>query len=895
MVASRIMRGVTWLVVAAIVLSTASPALAARVLSGGEGSSDPSTVETWADGILPGDTNNGNSVSVQEAVFPGLAPTSSSTDWSSGFDLPGVGQPGVVYAIAPIATVGAYVGGNFTQTGPISANYVARWDGRSWHALGLGVSGGSYTIVYALLNDGHGNLYVGGSFETAGGITAHNIAKWDGSTWSALGAGVNGTVGSLALDQAGNLYVGGSFSMAGTGNAANIAKWDGSNWSALGAGISFVGGPSPAFVTTLVVDPAGDLYAGGWFNYAGQVASSHVARWDGTQWYAVPAFLHITVGPGVTDLQFGRDGQLIIAGTFGGHICKWNGVRCSVLGSGLGGQVAGGANAIAFDDQGNLFVVGKFSTAGQVSVKNAAMWDGTGWRPLGAGLDGSGLSVAMTDNGEVLLGGSFLAAGAVAVSGITSWDGVHFHQLGNGNGVGGYIHAMARDQVGNLFVGGYFSAAGTAGANNIARWDGSRWFRLGGGVNGAVNSLAIDDQGNLYAGGSFVSVEGVEANRVAKWNGHTWQPLLTGMDGVVNSLTLDGQGYLYAGGSFRTAGGVDAKSIAKWDGARWSPLGDGMNRAVYALVIGQDGSLYAGGAFDMAGGISANHIARWNGTSWSALGEGMDGEVNALAVDHAGQIYAGGSFAHTGGITTNGIARWDGSRWYSVGSGVSSGDSAQVSALTIDDANTLYIGGYFDVAGATLANNIAKWQGNGWQALGSGVDSVVDALHIGPDGHLYVGGSFSTAGNRPSVGIALWGAVDRQCGLTTGSYSFLASGRPVVVNIRVPGTIDCIGVEAFNRVHPWATPTQATDHYWEITATNSTGHPATGYTVDLTLPTTFTPDAEDTICRYADAMWNCAASSFNVSNKTITRNGVDHLSSWTIGISGQSWYLPYLP
>lgn len=187
MVASRIMRGVTWLVVAAIVLSTASPALAARVLSGGEGSSDPSTVETWADGILPGDTNNGNSVSVQEAVFPGLAPTSSSTDWSSGFDLPGVGQPGVVYAIAPIATVGAYVGGNFTQAGPISANYVARWDGRSWHALGLGVSGGSYTIVYALLNDGHGNLYVGGSFETAGGITAHNIAKWDGSTWSALG------------------------------------------------------------------------------------------------------------------------------------------------------------------------------------------------------------------------------------------------------------------------------------------------------------------------------------------------------------------------------------------------------------------------------------------------------------------------------------------------------------------------------------------------------------------------------------------------------------------------------------------------------------------------------------------------------------------------------------
>ncbi|MCB0186780.1 MAG: hypothetical protein KDE31_21080, partial [Caldilineaceae bacterium] len=410
-----------------------------------------------------------------------------------------------------------------------------------------------------------------------------------------------------------------------------------------------------------------------------------------------------------------------------------------------------------------------------------------------------------------------------------------------------------------------------------------------------VNSLAIDAHGNLYAGGDFISAGGIEVNRVAKWNGHTWQPLLTGVDSIVHSLILDGQGNLYVGGNFRTADGVDAKSIAKWDGVRWSSLGDGMNSAVFALAIGQDGSLYAGGLFNTAGGISANHIARWRGSVWSSLGLGTNDTVNSLAVDRAGQVYAGGSFENAGGGTAKGIARWDGNHWNSVGNGVSSIDGAQVRAIAVDDANTLYIGGLFEIAGVTQANNIAKWQGNGWQALGSGVDSVVDALQIGPDGHLYAGGSFSTAGNRPSVGIALWGSVDRQCGLTTSSYSFLASGRPVVVNIRVPGTIDCIGVEAFNRVHTWATPEQATDHYWEITATSSTGHPATGYTVDLTLPTTFTPDAEDTLCRYADATWNCAASSFSASNKTITRNGVNHLSSWTIGNSGQSWYLPYVP
>ena len=43
-------------------------------------------------------------------------------------------------------------------------------------------------FVYALAVSGT-NLYAGGSFSTAGGVPANFIAKWDGSTWSALGSG----------------------------------------------------------------------------------------------------------------------------------------------------------------------------------------------------------------------------------------------------------------------------------------------------------------------------------------------------------------------------------------------------------------------------------------------------------------------------------------------------------------------------------------------------------------------------------------------------------------------------------------------------------------------------------------------------------------------------------
>ena len=65
-----------------------------------------------------------------------------------------------------------------------------------------------------------------------------NIAKWNGSSWSALGSGMGrGDIGVIALAVSGSdLYAGGYFTTAG-GSAANyIAKWNGSSWSRAGVG-----------------------------------------------------------------------------------------------------------------------------------------------------------------------------------------------------------------------------------------------------------------------------------------------------------------------------------------------------------------------------------------------------------------------------------------------------------------------------------------------------------------------------------------------------------------------------------------------------------------------------------------------------------------------------------
>jgi hypothetical protein len=171
----------------------------------------------------------------------------------------------------------------------------------------------------------------------------------------------------------------------------------------------------------------------------------------------------------------------------------------------------------------------------------------------------------------------------------------------------------------------------------------------------------------------------------------------------------------------------------------------GTNDPIVALAVFDDGrgpALYAGGDFTTAGGVSCSRIARWDGSTWSALGSGMNSWVNALAVYDDGRgpaLYAGGWFTTAGGAAVNRIARWDGSSWSALGSGLTGLPVSDlgVDALAVyDDGRgpALYAGGYFNTAGGRPANNIARWDGSSWSALGSGVAPTVSDLAVYDDG-----------------------------------------------------------------------------------------------------------------------------------------------------------------
>lgn len=205
---------------------------------------------------------------------------------------------------------GDLIAGGQSTGSPALAN-IARWDGSTWSPLGAGVSNG----VSALANLANGDLAVAGNIDFAGGQPVNRIARWDGAAWSPIGDGFEGLgpftyVEALATLPDGDLVACGNFTSSGGQPVLRIARWNGSTWSPIGAGFNNV-------VSSLLVLPDGELIAGGQFTASGSVAVSHVARFDGTAWVPLGAGLvGDPVFTSVEALALLPNGDIVAGGSF---------------------------------------------------------------------------------------------------------------------------------------------------------------------------------------------------------------------------------------------------------------------------------------------------------------------------------------------------------------------------------------------------------------------------------------------------------------------------------------------------------------------------------------------------------------------------------------------------
>jgi hypothetical protein len=361
---------------------------------------------------------------------------------------------GNVYAVVATGTH-LVAGGYFDMAGPVPVGSVAAWDGTAWDAMAGGLRGaGALATVYAMARLGD-DLYVTGSFATAGAGTAANIARWDGTAWSSLGSGLNGTGYALAV-LGGRLYVGGRFSAAGATAANGVAVWDPatSTWSTVGN--------APAYddaVLGLAVIGDRHLVIGGRFHAFRAGGRDLVRGLNGLTAFDTQA----PVTPGSL-----LDGYLIVAGV----------QQSSGTGTVRALHVHGG----------DLYVGGTFDTAGVVqlsdppqlgfSARNLAVWhfatDGAWGTP--GGTDEPVMALTTVDGTQVVIGGWFGAAGPVAASGVVSYVPATDAWSAFGSGVGPgergvrRVEALTQDPAHGLWVGGTFLTAGGAPSAALALW-----------------------------------------------------------------------------------------------------------------------------------------------------------------------------------------------------------------------------------------------------------------------------------------------------------------------------------------------------------------------------------------------------------------------------------------
>lgn len=326
-----------------------------------------------------------------------------------------------------------------------------------------------------------GALYAGGEFQRIGKVQAGRIARYDGTTWSAVGnSGFAGSSGSgtgavLALAEfRGALVAAGNFSQADGAPASAVAWFDGVAWRSLGTGIGGV-------VRSLAVYQ-NDLYAGGIFTRAGEFPARHLARWDGVRWLPVEGISQN--GAQVYDLQvFG--GVLVVGGTFTragsltvNHVAAWNGSAWSELAGGMAPEFLASVNTLGVYGA-SLVASGRFGFAGGIQANQIALWSGGTWAALGNGFNILDLQVAadmVEFGGELYVTGGMSLAAGPDVHGITRWDGERWATLGDGLDGGGGLFGSAGSALAvfrrQLWVAGDFQHAGGRVAPYLARWNG---------------------------------------------------------------------------------------------------------------------------------------------------------------------------------------------------------------------------------------------------------------------------------------------------------------------------------------------------------------------------------------------------------------------------------------
>ena len=625
------------------------------------------------------------------------------------------GTDGTVTTIARSGST-VYVGGAFRMAGPVSGGgvTVSGSDGNTVAPLPR-VAG----VVQAVIPDGTGGWFIGGSFVSVGGQPrvnlAHILGNGDVSAWA---PNTNGEVMALALDGQ-RLYGGGSFSYVAGQSRPNIAA------------VGVISGEAAEWnpdanqsVRSLLVH-RGLVYVGGDFSMIGGAARNSLAALDpasgtATMWNPDVGFLGT---PGSVRALAALDDTILVGGLF------WY---------------------VGTSRREHLAAVG-------IATGLPTPWDPRLTGPDDLYFGDPFVNTLAVKGGTVYVGGHYTGIGGAPRSGLA--------QIGLATGIATSwnpdaveVTCMAVRET-TIFVGGHFLSVGGVRRRYLAeiRLDTGALTDWDPAPNDALKALA-EQSGVLYAGGTFTGLgsEWRPRSNLAAFDATTgtlrqWDP---NPDGLYVATLAATHGQIYVGGYFFLIGGQVRYGLASVDtvtgtATAWDPTA---NSVVGSFALAGD-TMFVGGYFTSMGGQPRGRLASFNVTT----GQLTDWNPNAASDVHCllvkdGTVYVGGFFRSIGGVTRNRLAAVDAVTG-AVQDWNPNADSWTNTFLLAGD--TLFVGGRFHSIGGQLRESVAALD------LASGtvlpwtadVNSEVSTFVTAGD-TLFIGGSFSVIGGVSRQGLA---------------------------------------------------------------------------------------------------------------------------------------------
>jgi uncharacterized delta-60 repeat protein len=412
------------------------------------------------------------------SLWPVVAHGQSTLD---GFN---PGANGEIRAFAVQADGKILVAGAFTTiggggTGSTTRRYLARLniDGSVDSTFNPDPNG----TVFALALQPNGQILAGGDFTTfaAGAVNRSKIARLNsnGSVDGAFDPGANNTVFTLAVQDDGKILAGGDFTQLGGGGTGSTTRNHLARINSNGTLDTFNPGAN-ARVWTLVLQPDGQILAGGYFTMlggggTGSTPRSGVGRLSAAG--VVDAGFNPSANSAVYALAVQADGRILLGGDFTGvgptsrsHIARVT--AGGALDTGFNPGANGAVRSLLVQPDGSTVVGGQFSMLGGglgTTPRNRIgrlHIDGSVDGAFDPGADVDIVALGVQSDGKLLVGG-------------------YFTMLGGGTGT------TARSHLGRLYPDGTLEINFSAAVANV--------FHTG---DAAVASTALQPDGHVVIG-----------------------------------------------------------------------------------------------------------------------------------------------------------------------------------------------------------------------------------------------------------------------------------------------------------------------------------------------------------------------------------------------------------